>query len=104
MTRIRCQLFTFVLALSLSMFACGKQAGPGANGQNVAELPPPFATSSSDNSPKIVPRPEGAQLHVPPGFVVEEYATDFKIPRWLVQAPNGDVLVSEVGANRITLL
>jgi glucose/arabinose dehydrogenase len=97
-------LLTCLLISSLVMLACGKHSGQGANGQSASELPAPYATASSDNGPKIVPQPAGAQLHVPSGFVVEEYASDFKTPRWMVQAPNGDVLVSEVGANRITLL
>src|SRR5581483_6323112 len=37
----------------------------------VADLPPPNATPSSNNGPRIVPRPAGAWPKVPPGFVVE---------------------------------
>ena len=105
MMRHYTRYLAFILFISsFALFACGKHSGPGENGQSISELPAPFATTSSTNSPKIVPRPDGAQLHVPAGFVVEEYAADFKIPRWMVQAPNGDVFVAEVGANKITVL
>src|SRR5947209_5276187 len=80
-------LFVFLLAV----FACAqqpKQTKPIENGQEAEQLPPPNATPSVNNGPKVVPRPAGAQLHVPPGFKIEEFASDLKTPRWMVQSPN----------------
>jgi glucose/arabinose dehydrogenase len=67
------------------------------------ELPSPNANASAKNHPKIVARPEGAQLHVPSGFKVELYADGFKNPRHLTTAPNGDIFVveSEPGLIRV---
>ena len=68
------------------------------------ELPPPFATTSSVNGPKLIHRPDGAQLHVPEGFKIEEYASGFQNPRYLLTAPNGDIFVAETGASKILVL
>ena len=67
-------------------------------------LPKPYATPDAKNGGKIVPRPEGAELHLPQGFHAEPYAENFENPRWISVAPNGDVFVAEAGAGRITLL
>jgi len=58
-------------------------------------LPAPYATPSAKNGPKVIPRPEGATLRVPAGFTVEEYASGFERPRFLIQSPSGQVLVSD---------
>src|SRR5437870_11240280 len=47
------------------------------------------------NAPAIVPRPAGAQIKVPAGFSVEEYAGGFARPRFMVEGPGGEVLVSD---------
>src|SRR5437867_603814 len=47
------------------------------------------------NAPTIVPRPAGAQIKVPAGFTVDEYASGFERPRFMVQAPGGEVIVSD---------
>lgn len=70
----------------------------------VADLPPPNATRSVDNGPRVVDRPNGAQLHVPAGFKIEEYAAGFRDPRVLVTAPNGDLFVVESRENQIRVL
>lgn len=64
-------------------------------------LPAPFATRSAGNPPIVLGRPDGAALHVPPGFRVEVWASKLSDPRSMVLAPNGDVFVSEPGAGRI---
>jgi glucose/arabinose dehydrogenase len=69
-----------------------------------ADLPPPFATRSSGNQPRIVRRPANAWPKVPPGFVVEEFARGLNGPRLLRTAPNGDVFVAETGAGTIKIL
>ena len=49
------------------------------------------------NGPTIVPRPPGAQIKVPAGFSVDEYAAGFARPRFMVEGPGGEVLVSSLG-------
>src|SRR5262245_41602544 len=41
----------------------------------VADLPEPNETSSADNPPRLVKRPEGTELNVPAGFQVDQLIT-----------------------------
>jgi glucose/arabinose dehydrogenase len=59
------------------------------------DLPPPFHTPSASNGAKVVERPDGVQLRVPPGFAVEEFASGFKKPRIMVTTPDGSLLVAD---------
>jgi len=68
------------------------------------DLPPPNATKSARNQPKLVKRPEGAVPKAPPGFIVSEFAADLQQPRVIVTAPNGDIFVTESKANRVRIL
>ena len=68
------------------------------------QLPAPFATRSATNTPRVVSQPAGARLQVPPGFVISVFAEGLDDPRHMIEAANGDVLVSEPGAGKITLL
>ncbi len=43
-------------------------------------------------------------LQAPTGFKVSPYAQGFKNPRFMVQAPNGDVLVSDMSAGKVYML
>jgi glucose/arabinose dehydrogenase len=70
----------------------------------IADLPPPNASRSASNSPDIVSRPGGAQLQVPTGFKIEQYAAGFRDPRVLMTAPNGDIFVSESRADQIKVM
>jgi glucose/arabinose dehydrogenase len=71
----------------------------------VETLPPPNATGDATNPPKVVDRPAGARLAVPPGFSVSVFAEgDFTRPRWITTTPSGDVLVADADANEIVLL
>jgi glucose/arabinose dehydrogenase/cytochrome c2 len=70
----------------------------------LADLPPPFQTSSAHNSPRVADSPEGAKLSAPPGFTVELFAKDLDNPRLLRVAPNGDIFVAESSAGSIRLL
>ena len=67
-------------------------------------LPAPYATPSAGNPPRVVAQPAGATLHVPPGFSVSVFASDLDGPRNMLLASNGDVIVTETAANRITIL
>jgi len=75
------------------------QEAPGARRKvTVADLPAPYATSSVDNGPTLVPKPADAWPKAPAGFKVDQYATGLGDPRLIRFAPNGDlfVAVSEV--------
>jgi glucose/arabinose dehydrogenase len=70
----------------------------------VEDLPPPYATSSAVDVADIVARPPHARLKVPPGFVVQEFASGLKDPRLIRVAPNGDIFIAESRAGRICVL
>jgi hypothetical protein len=53
---------------------------------NPRQLPPPFATPSADNRSQVVPKPAGANLPVPTGFVVDVVAEGFETPRFITSA------------------
>ncbi len=63
--------------------------------QKAPELPQPFATPDAANPPKIIAKPDAAKLTLPPGFSAEEYAAGFQKPRYMIQGPSGEVLVTE---------
>ena len=60
------------------------------------KLPAPYATPSASNGPKIIPRPKGADINLPKGFVAEEYASGFGRPRFMAAGPHGEVLLSDM--------
>ena len=69
------------------------------------KLPAPFHTPNSTNRAQIVARPESAQLRVPQGFSVAEFASGLEKPRIMLEAPGGQILVSEwIADGRITAL
>jgi glucose/arabinose dehydrogenase len=70
----------------------------------VQDLPAPSSNILSINSPRVVGRPDNAQLQVPSGFKIDLYATGFRNPRFLLTAPNGDVFVTESRGNQIKVL
>ena len=59
------------------------------------KLPPPYATPSVNNGPRVIPQPAGAQLHVPAGFSVSVYAENFERPRYMLLGPSGELLLSD---------
>jgi len=71
---------------------------------DIATLPPPYASPSATNSPRLVRKPRFARLQVPRGFKVGVFAGMVPGPRALRTAPNGDVFVSETHAGRIVVL
>jgi glucose/arabinose dehydrogenase len=79
--------------------------GPGVRRKiTAADLPPPFATQSVRNRPSIVERPNGAMLHVPSGFTVNEAASGLDDPRLVRVAPNGDIFIAESMAGQVRVL
>lgn len=61
------------------------------------QLPPPYHTPSATNGPRVVARPPGAQLMLPQGFAIEEYAAGFERPRYMIYGPSGEILLSDSG-------
>ena len=70
----------------------------------IDQLPKPFATPSSGNPPSVGAPPANATLHAPPGFHVSLFADKLGDPRAMLLAPNGDVILSEPGEGKITIL
>ncbi len=68
------------------------------------QLPAPFAVPSASNSPKKEPRPDGTLPKVPAGFKVSIFATDPDRGRYMLVAPNGDILLSVGGKNQIKIM
>jgi glucose/arabinose dehydrogenase len=56
------------------------------------------------NPPRVIPRPEGANLNLPAGFEIGTFAEGFTQPRWMALAPNGDVFLSDSRAGKIVVL
>jgi glucose/arabinose dehydrogenase len=67
-------------------------------------LPAPFATKTVGNGPNQSKPPAGFLPKVPSGFQVSVYAKDFKVPRFLAVAPNGDIFVADTGAGQVVIL
>ncbi len=79
--------------------APGRQYRISAN-----SLPRPFATASTRNSSSVVAKPSGASLSVPAGFHVDTFIASLTGPRKMLVAANGDILVTEMRAGRVTVL
>lgn len=78
---------TIILAAAGAAFAWQQQAK--------VDLPPPFATPSANNRPRVISRPDGAELKVPQGFQIQEFASGLKTPRIMLYAPGGEIFVTE---------
>ena len=82
-----------------------RHAAPGASHHfMVTDLPAPYSTVSVGNAPQIVEKPDNATLSVPPGFTVKLFASGLSGPRLLRVAPNGDIFIAEMRANRIRVM
>src|SRR5438132_890093 len=74
-------------------FACAAETAPAQQTLRHYEfradqLPPPFATPSAGNPPRVTSRPAGAQLTLPPGFKISVFADNLDDPRRMLQAAN----------------
>ena len=112
---------TMLLLLAL---ACGQESTPHAQSGVIADavtipsttftprhydirpdqLPAPYATNSVGNPPNVVPQPPGATLQMPPGFAISTFATNLGGPRTMLVAANGDIIVAEMDAGRVSIL
>ena len=78
-----------------ALISCGIITAAGFAWQQKAVLPAPYATPSARNNPRVIERPDGAQLKLAPGFSAEEYLTDFKVPRFMLLGAHGELLVAD---------
>lgn len=69
-----------------------------------SDMPKPYATDSSPNQSKVVPRPADAWPKVPEGFKIDQAMTGLDTPRMIVTAPNGDLFLAESNPGRIRVL
>lgn len=92
------------IGISLTTLAVAGAAWAWQQQQARVQLPPPFHTPSANNRPRVVSRPDGAQLQVPQGFQITEFASDFRTPRIMLYAPGGEILVTESVDNGAVLV
>lgn len=67
----------------------------------LTDMPPPFATSSAGNGPRVEARPNGSMPTVPQGFTVSVFASDADKPRVALRAPNGDIFLAATAKGEI---
>jgi glucose/arabinose dehydrogenase len=72
--------------------------------QQQIALPEPFATPSTRNQSRVVPKPDDASLKVPAGFRVGVFADNMSQPRIMEWAPNGDLFVAQSRAGSIVVM
>ncbi len=92
-----------VLAMAMVLLAASRTQAQVTHGQK-PNLPAPFATSSAGNGPAYKKAPAGFLPSVPAGFKISVYASDFRYPRWMAVAPNGDIVLADSGAGEIMVL
>jgi len=92
-----------ILALTIALWFPPLLPGQVTHGQK-PKFPPPFATASAGNGPHREKPAAGFLPTVPQGFRVNIFAKDFKGPRWLTVAPNGDIFLADTGADEIIVL
>ena len=92
--------------------AVGQNQAQNQNGEAVGQkfqfmasnLAPPYATPATASRAAKAEAPAEQKLQLPPGFHANLFAEGLSNARWLQVAPNGDVLLAEADAGKITLL
>src|SRR3989442_12209936 len=92
-----------ILVLAFALFLPGLMQAQVTHGQK-PKLPVPFTTKSAGNGPEKTKPPAGFLPAVPPGFRLNVFAADFKHPRWLTVAPNGDIFLADTGAGEMVVM
>ena len=101
-----------ILAVGAAIWAGSAIAQNNQNHENIGQhfqfmasnLPPPFATPASAERSTKAQDPDLGRLQLPPGFKANLFADGLTNARWLQMAPNGDVMLAEAEAGKITLL
>jgi glucose/arabinose dehydrogenase len=97
------RLAALITFITLPCWAAAPQPGDRFR-VDPAALAKPNATPSSANPADIVARPKGATPTVPPGWRASLFAEGLDHPRNLIALPDGNVLVAEQRADKLTLL
>ncbi len=93
------------ISLSFSAVSWGGEQSPGTRIRiDPQSLPAPFATPVESNPSREIARPSPPPFRLPEGFAVNVFADGLAHARWMTVAPNGDVLLAEPGAGKITRL
>src|SRR5256885_4503968 len=82
-------------ALTITAFTLAAGASAWQLAKNGVNLPPPGATPSANNRPRVIDKPATAHLNVPAGFTVNVWAEGFEQPRYILQGNNGEILLSD---------
>ncbi|HWQ56279.1 MAG TPA: PQQ-dependent sugar dehydrogenase [Bryobacteraceae bacterium] len=64
------------------------------------KLPPPFHTPSVNNGPRVISKPEHADLKLPAGFQAVPWADGFARARFMLEGPTGEVLLADSAPGR----
>jgi glucose/arabinose dehydrogenase len=119
-TRLFFLLATLVMTRLAAPFASAQSSSLGAISiqrldptpirVKISDLPPPFATPSAGQPPRIISMPGDPTLKLPAGFTITVFAGELPDgeplhqPRWLALTPDGSVLVTETEKHRIRIL
>lgn len=69
-----------------------------------SDLSAPFASRSASNRVRVAGKPRNAELKVPAGFAIAQFASGLQNPRQMRVAPNGDIFIAETGPGRVRVL
>ena len=58
-------------------------------------LPAPYATPATARISKVIGWPVGKTPNAPEGFTISRFAEGLNSPRWIYQATNGDIFITE---------
>ncbi len=94
--RRRAGIVTLVVAWA-TVAVVGTGSQPVSYPVNWKELPRPYHTPSVNNGPRIIARPEGAQVKLHAGFRAEKYMSGFHRPRFMLLGPNNEIILSDIG-------
>jgi glucose/arabinose dehydrogenase len=97
---------------ALAVTAAVAQNAQNMNGETVGQhflyqasaIAQPYATPAEARRSAKAEDPNAGKLQLPPGFHANLFANNLSNARWLQVAPNGDVLLAESEAGKITLL
>lgn len=91
------------IACCAAVLAASPASGQVTYGKK-PQLPAPFTTKSAGNGPSESKPLAGFLPSVPAGFRINIFAKDFKQPRFLAVAPNGDIFLADTGAGKVVIL
>jgi hypothetical protein len=98
-------LFTATVCLALGQNVPVQPFTPTPIRITLADLPAPYASPSASKPAVVVPVPGAATLLVADAnFRVSIYRSGMNRPRQMIYTPTGDILVTEMGGNRISIL